>query len=360
MESFARLSSAIPQSAGWSVVILAAAAAAGLLAGLAAMLVLARMVRHTESRLDDLLAGRCRWPAALAAAGSACLLALPLAGLEEGALALLRHALALFLVAAVAWLLLRAVAAFREFVALRYPLDAAGDIRSRQVRTQVRVLVRVVVAVVVVLAVGAALMTFEPVRQLGASILASAGIAGIVAGIAAQRTLANLAAGIQIAVTQPIRLEDSVLVEGEWGWIEEITLTYVVVRIWDLRRLVLPIAYFVERPFQNWTRSSANLLGVVLLHVDYSADVEAVRGELRRILEASPLWDRRVWGLQVTDATERTIELRAVVSAASAGDAWNLRCEVREKLLAFLQRSRPSALPRLRVENTLSATDEHG
>ena len=179
--------------------------------------------------------------------------------------------------------------------------------------------------------------------------IASAGVAGIVVGFAAQKSLGTLLAGIQIALTQPVRIDDVVIVEGEWGRIEEITLTYVVVRIWDLRRLVVPITYFIEKPFQNWTRTSADILGSVFLHVDYGVPVDALRKELTRILEASPNWDRKVNVLQVTDAKERTLELRALASSSDASRSWDLRCEVREKLVAFVQANYPGSLPRLRA-----------
>jgi small-conductance mechanosensitive channel len=193
-------------------------------------------------------------------------------------------------------------------------------------------------------------MTFEKVRQLGAGILASAGIAGIIVGLAAQKSLGTLLAGIQIAIAQPIRLDDVVIVEGEWGRIEEITLTFVVVRIWDQRRLVLPITYFLDKPFQNWTRVSAELLGTIFLYVDYTVPVEALRQELQRIVESDERWDRRVVGLVVTNVSERTVELRALISAADSGRAWDLRCHVREKLVEFVRDNYPQALPRLRAE----------
>jgi small-conductance mechanosensitive channel len=193
-------------------------------------------------------------------------------------------------------------------------------------------------------------MLFEQVRGLGTSVLASAGVLGIVIGFAAQRTIANLFAGFQLALTQPIRIDDVVIVEGEWGRIEEITLTYVVVRIWDLRRLILPLSYFIERPFQNWTRREADILGTVFLYADYTIPVDALREELKRIAAQSPNWDGKVCGLQVTDATEQTIELRSLVSACDASKAWDLRCEVREKLIAFVQKNYPASLPKVRAE----------
>jgi small-conductance mechanosensitive channel len=193
-------------------------------------------------------------------------------------------------------------------------------------------------------------MTFPKVKQLGTAILASAGIIGIVVGMAAQRTIGAFIAGLQIAFTQPIRVDDVVIVENEWGRIEEITLTYVVVRIWDLRRLIVPVTYFIEKPFQNWTRVTADILGTVFLYVDYTVPIDSIREELHRVLKESQLWDGKVCVLQVTNTSERTVELRALMSAADASVAWSLRCEVREKLIDFIKTKYPQALPRLRAE----------
>jgi small-conductance mechanosensitive channel len=194
------------------------------------------------------------------------------------------------------------------------------------------------------------LMTFDRIRHVGVSILASAGMIGIILGFAAQRSIATLFAGLQIALTQPIRIDDAVIVEGEWGRVEEITLTYVVIKIWDLRRLVVPVTYFLEKPFQNWTRVSANLLGTVFLYVDYSVPVDEVRRELQAILKVSALWDGQVGGVQVTNSSERTLELRLLMSAADSSKIFDLRCEVREKVLAFLQQNHPGSLPRVRAD----------
>jgi small-conductance mechanosensitive channel len=195
-------------------------------------------------------------------------------------------------------------------------------------------------------------MTFPSVQAYGLSLFASAGAASVVVGLAARPLLTNLIAGLQIAVTQPIRLEDAVLLEGEWGWIEEITTTYVVVRLWDWRRMILPLSYFLEKPFQNWTRETGSLIGSVFVYVDYTVPVEAVRQKLTEIAQASPLWDGKVVSLQVSDAKERTLELRALISARNAPQTWDLRCEVREKLVAFLQREFPETLPTARVQVT--------
>jgi small-conductance mechanosensitive channel len=194
------------------------------------------------------------------------------------------------------------------------------------------------------------LMTFEKIRQLGTTILASAGLAGLIIGLAAQRTIGTFIAGLQIAFTQPIRVDDVVIVENEWGRIEEITLTYVVVKIWDLRRLIVPITYFIEKPFQNWTRSSADILGTVYIYVDYTVPVDAIREQLHKLLEKSQHWDHKVCVLQVTNTSEKAIELRALMSALDASTAWTLRCEIREKLLEFIKDKYPQALPRSRIE----------
>ena len=229
-------------------------------------------------------------------------------------------------------------------------MDVKDNLAMRKIQTQVRVLKKIAVTLIVIITAASMLTVFDSVRRLGTSILASAGVAGIIVGFAAQRSLATLVAGVQIAFTQPIRLDDVVIVEGEWGRIEEITLTYVVVRIWDLRRMVLPITYFIEKPFQNWTRVSADLIGSVFLYVDYTVQLRVLRSELDRILEASKLWDRKVKVLQVTDAKEQTLELRVLASAADSSSAWDLRCEIREQLVDYLQRNHPGSLPRMRAE----------
>jgi small-conductance mechanosensitive channel len=259
------------------------------------------------------------------------------------------NATSVLLIGVVAFVLLQVIDAASAIVLQQYRLDVRDNLRARAITTQVLVLKKVAITSVGLFTLASMLMVFGSVRQFGASILASAGIAGIIVGFAAQRSIATLLAGFQIALTQPIRVDDVVIVENEWGKVEDITLTYVVVRIWDLRRLVVPITYFIERPFQNWTRTSADILGTVFLSVDYSVPLDALRAELTRILEASPLWDRKVNVLQVTEAKERSVEVRVLVSAADASLAWDLRCDVREKLLTFLQRNYPASLPRVRA-----------
>jgi small-conductance mechanosensitive channel len=274
---------------------------------------------------------------------------LPFVRLPRQILTLLIHLVDLWIIGAAGWLLVRIVSVVRDLALSRYKLDEKDNLEARRVYTQIRVIQRILVVIILFVTLASMLLTFEKVRQIGVSLLASAGIIGIILGFAAQKTLGNLLAGIQIAFAQPIRLDDVVIVENEWGWVEEITLTYVVIRIWDLRRLIIPISYFIEKPFQNWTRISADLLGTVYLYADYTVPVEEIRRELFRILEKSEYWDGKVKGLQVTDATDRTVELRALMSAADSPTAWNLRCEVREELLAFIQEKYPEGLPQTRV-----------
>jgi small-conductance mechanosensitive channel len=275
---------------------------------------------------------------------------LPLMHLEPALVDFISQVLSVILIAAVAWFLIRLIYAVEETIDQHYRIDVRDNLQARRIQTQIEILRRVIIAIVLVLAAASILMTFDKVRQLGAGIMASAGIVGIIMGIAAQKSLATLIAGIQIAITQPIRLDDVVIVENEWGRIEEITLTYVVVRIWDKRRLVVPITYFLEKPFQNWTRVSADVLGTVYLYVDHSVPIEDLRQELHRILQDSPQWDQQVWGLQVTNVTEKTVELRALMGAPDASQAWDLRCAVREKLVEYVRNHHPQALPRLRAE----------
>ncbi len=254
------------------------------------------------------------------------------------------------MIVAIAWFLQRFLGLASRYVEARMvDGDAAG--RYRGVRTQMVVLRRVFEVVIFVVAAALLLIQFDIVRNVGVSLLASAGIAGLVIGLAAQKSLSGLLAGIQLSVTQPIRIGDSVVVEGEFGTVEEITLTYVVVRTWDLRRMVLPITHFLDKPFQNWSRGSSGILGSVMLQVDFTADVEAFRQELQGILqgEGKKWWDGKVQGLQVTDASDRTQTLRALVSAADPGACFDLRCLVRERLIAFLTRH-PQWLPVTRSE----------
>jgi len=307
-----------------------------------------QLARRTVSPLDDGFIKHCQGPLKIVFPLLALSLFLPLLSLPEDLLSPLRHLISVGVIVSVTWLLIRATKVLQDVLLVHFPIDERDNLRARKFHTQLQILRKTVVFVLALLAFAVVLMTFEKVRQLGTAILASAGIAGIVLGLATQRTISTVLAGLQIAITQPIRVDDVVIVENEWGRIEEITLTYVVVRIWDLRRLVVPVTYFIEKPFQNWTRVSADLLGSVFIYADYTLPVQRIREELHSILKASSLWDGRVWGLQVTGTTERALELRALMSASDASSAWDLRCDVREKLLEFIQKNYPESLPRIR------------
>ncbi|MGE5450681.1 MAG: mechanosensitive ion channel family protein [Acidobacteriota bacterium] len=261
-----------------------------------------------------------------------------------------RQILTVALVICMTWLLIQAVQAAGETVVALRPTNHLDNLAARRLQTQTRVITRAAISVIGLVGVAMALMTFPNIRHIGASLLASAGLAGIVAGLAARPLLGNLIAGLQIGLTQPIRLDDVVIIEGEWGTIEEITGTYVVVKIWDQRRLVVPLEWWTQHPFQNWTRQSSALTGTVFLWVDYRMPLQPLRDELNRICRHSLLWDRDVCLLQVTEAGEQAMQLRCLVSSADSSKNWDLRCEVREGLLAFVQAHYPQYLPRLRAE----------
>lgn len=262
----------------------------------------------------------------------------------------IRHITELALIGALAWLAIRCVAAITEATAILYPVNIADNLHARRIQTQFRVLGRTVIFLITLLSVAAALTTFPGVRQVGTGLLASAGVAGLAIGFAAKPVLGNLLAGLQIAITQPIRLDDVVIVEGEWGRIEEITGTYVVVQLWDQRRLVVPLQWFIEHPFQNWTRISSEIIGSVFIWVDYRMPIAPLRAEVARICDSSEKWDRRVCVTQVTDASERAIQVRILMSTTNSDRGWDLRCHLREELIAFVQREYPQYLPQLRIE----------
>lgn len=247
------------------------------------------------------------------------------------------------------YILIGVVKVLEDYIVHAYDLRKSDNLRERKIRTQLQFLRKLSISLIVVLVICAVLLSFESLRKIGTGLLTGVGVGGIIVGFAAQRSLGNFLAGLQIAFTQPIRIDDVLIVEGEWGRVEEITLTYVVVGIWDQRKLILPINYFIEKPFQNWTRTGSAILGTVFLYMDYSAPVEAIREEFFRIVEDHPLWDKRVKVLHVTNATERTMEIRLLISASSSGRAFDLRCDLREKMIAFIQKNYPDSLPRERV-----------
>jgi len=247
------------------------------------------------------------------------------------------------------WIVAGAVDMWAIVYMRSFNMAAEDNLVARKHITQTRILQRAAIILIGVVTVALALMTIGAVRQWGISLLASAGVVGIIAGLALQPVLKNLIAGIQIATAQPIRIDDAVIVEGEWGTVEEITSTYVVVKLWDWRRMILPLSYFIEKPFQNWTRETSRLIGTAMLYVDYEAPMDRLRAELERICRASPLWDGDVVNLQVTDITDRVAQVRCLASARSAPVAFDLRCEIREKMLAFMRDECPEALPQDRV-----------
>jgi small-conductance mechanosensitive channel len=261
-----------------------------------------------------------------------------------------RHFNGLLLIGATTWLLVKAINGFADGVLAQHPHDVEDNLHARRVLTQTRVLARTAMTMVLVAGGAMMLMTFPGARQVGASLLASAGVIGIVAGLAAKPVFSNLIAGLQIALAQPIRMDDVLVVEGEWGRVEEITGTFVVVKIWDDRRLILPLSYFIEKPFQNWTRKSSQLLGAVFVYVDYGMPVAPLRAEVERIVKGAPEWDGRFFNLQVTDATERSMQIRVLCTAGNSSLAFDLRCKVREGLIDFMQREFPQFLPKMRIE----------
>ncbi len=277
-------------------------------------------------------------------------IALPLLPYSESLLLGLRRLTETLDIIAFAWVLVKLTDVGRDLVRHKYAVDKADNIRERRLITQLQFLRKLTVVIIIFIAVSLILLSFDPVRKLGTGLLTSAGVAGVVVGFAAQTSLANLLAGLQIAFTQPIRLDDVLVVENEFGRVEEITLTYVVLKLWDNRRLILPLNYFIQNPFQNWTRTGSDLLATVYLYTDYTVPIEPLRKELDRILSKTDLWDKRVSVLQVTDSKERTLELRALMSAHNSGIAWDLRCHVREKLVSFIQLNYPEALPKTRSE----------
>lgn len=358
MDAIEQAASALQRALYWapdwaiSLIFFALAIGIAIFAHRIAFRLVTRLVRDMDLFWRSLVSrteGPTRLAAVVIALGIAATVA-PLSGLQTF---YVRHALLLIFIALVGWLAHTALHIWVTVYLRRFKLDAEDNLLARKHVTQTRILRRVAAALIFTVALSAALMTFDGVRQYGVSLLASAGAAGLVIGLALQPVLKNLIAGIQLAVTQPIRIDDALLVEGEWGNVEEITATYVVVRIWDWRRLILPLSYFIEQPFQNWTREGAGLIGTVMITLDYAVPVDAVRAKVEEIARQSPLWDGKVVNVQVTDFKQNAMEVRILVSAGNSGRAFDLRCEVREKLIAFLQEHHPEALPRLRAEIAL-------
>ncbi|HEY0219582.1 MAG TPA: mechanosensitive ion channel domain-containing protein [Afipia sp.] len=342
-------------------VITTALVSLGILIALIANVVIVNLMRRTfgaqHPRLRTLLTNS-KGPLRLGLIVLAMSLAVRVAPISEAAATIIGNVLNVAFIALLGWIATTGVQIFSQIYLFRFKLDAADNLLARKHVTQIGILTRAADILIFIMTLAAALMTFDQVRQYGVSLFASAGVAGLAIGLAARPLMSNLIAGVQIAVAQPIRLDDVVIVENEWGTIEEITTTYVVIKLWDWRRLVVPLSYFIEKPFQNWTRETSALIGSVFLYVDYTVPVDKLRKKLDEIARASALWDGQVVVLQVSDAKDNTIELRALVSARSAPEAWDLRCEVREKLIAYLQEYYPDALPRSR--QVLEASERRG
>ena len=309
-----------------------------------------RAARRNEGTLASRLIEKTRTLTRFVFLIAAVELTLPLISMPAVLDALVNRLVSLTLIGLFGWLVLNFVRVLTDARMARYDIDAEDNLEARKVATRMKVLRQGMALIIVLVTVAAMLMTFPSVRAIGMSLFASAGVAGIVIGFAARPVLSNLLAGLQIALTQPIRIGDAVIMEGEWGWIEEITSTYVVVKIWDWRRLVVPLTQIIEKPFQNWTRETASIIGSVTWHLDYTAPVAEMRVKLKEFLDESTLWDRDVQVLQVIDTSEETMELRALMSAKNSPVAWDLRCEIREKMISWLQTDHPNALPRRRAQ----------
>ena len=314
-------------------------------------------VTKSRSSLMLRVLRRIRAVARIVAVIFAIELTLPAVRLPEGWDILIDRIVTLMLIGTCGWLANQLVRSITDYRMSKYDLKAEDNLEARKVATRMKVLRQGMSMIILLVTVATMLMTFPSVRAIGVSLFASAGVAGIVIGFAARPVLSNLLAGIQIALTQPIRIDDAVIMEGEWGWIEEITATYVVVKIWDWRRLVVPLTQIIEKPFQNWTRENASIIGSVVWYLDYTAPVAAMREKLKEFLDESTLWDRDVQVLQVIDTTQETMQLRALMSAKNSPTAWDLRCEIREKMISWLQENHPGALPRRRGQIQMDQSD---
>jgi small-conductance mechanosensitive channel len=336
----------------WAVALLGLVSAAifALIVHAIAFRVVKRLLRRRQSGVAAAFVQRIRWPTRFILLAFFITAVLPTLRIAPEVSLLLQRIASLSLIAMVGWLAISVVNLGGDILTLRYNIEIADNLAARRVQTQLRILKRTVNIILLVATVSIMLMTIPQVREFGVSLFASAGIAGIAVGLAARPTLSNLIAGLQIALAQPIRIDDVVIVEKEWGRVEEITATYVVVRIWDQRRLVVPLSYFIEKPFQNWTRRSAEILGEVFWYLDYTAPIDAMRKKLDDFARASKHWDGKLALIQVTNSDRYTIEVRALVSAANSSGAWDLRCEVREKMIAYLREHHPECLPRMRQE----------
>lgn len=311
---------------------------------------LERYALHPKRVVEASLVRHGRGPSKLVFPLIGLLLAVPKLTAAPSVTNPIEHVIGLALIASIAWLVILAAEVFGDVLMSRHRIDVADNLAARRVQTRVLVLQKIFTILVVIVTAGIMFLTIPHVRAIGTSLLASAGLAGLVIGMAAKPTLGNLLAGIQVALTQPIRLGDAVIMENDWGWVEEITSTYVVMKTWDWRRWVLPLSYLIEKPYQVWTRTNAELIGIVRLYVDYTAPIDEMRKELDRIVHSTDRWRGQVCVLQVSHVTEHIMELRALADAKDSGTAWDLRCDIREKLIVFLQKNYPQCLPKTRME----------
>ena len=344
------VSSLIDGTPSWAILaaIVVGATVAALAVHRFVFFLLERKLRNADHFAWLLILRKTKGPAAFAAVMVALSLSLQLGPISGSAADVLTRLMQVAFIALFTWVAIVTTDIFGSIYLRRLRLDVEDNLLARKHVTQIRILKRAAVTIIALIGIASALMTFDQVRQLGVSLFASAGVAGLAIGLAARPLLTSLIAGVQIAMTQPIRIQDAVVVEGEFGAIEEITSTYVVVQLWDWRRMILPLNYFIEKPFQNWTREKSSIIGAVIIYVDYCADVGAIRRKLEEIVKTTTLWDGRVVNLQVTDVTEMSIQLRALASARTPAAAWDLRCLVREALIAFVSRELTSSLPRSR------------
>jgi len=337
---------------GVSIVALCVAILVSLFAHDTIFRIIARIRRKSPGEKHHLVAivQRLRHPARWVVIFAAIEAIIPLAPISNTYTNIALKTIAVLWCVALGWLLVAGIYMVEDLLLMRTDLSARDNLAARRLRTQLQVLRRVAITLCVIADIGLILSLFHNSRiwHYGAGLLASAGLASLVLATAAKSTASNLLAGLQIALTEPIRIDDVVIVQGEWGRIEEITTSYVVVAIWDQRRLIVPLTYFIEQPFQNWTRRTSDLLGTAFLYVDYSVPVDALRQEFTRVLESTPLWDRRVNSLQVTNLSEHTMELRCLASARNSSELFDLRCLVREKMIGFVQEYYPDAFPRTR------------
>jgi small-conductance mechanosensitive channel len=329
-------------------VTLAIAIGAALIVHRVAVTLMRRLATRTEGRADEMVVERIQPPMRwilVAVALSIVQRGLPL---EDSARALWQQVAGFVVPGLIGWLAIALIGALGDVMAIRHDISVADNLRARRRRTRMAILSRIATFVVIFLTICMMLLSIPGIRSVGVTLIASAGVAGLAVGAAAQPALKNLIAGIQLAFTEPVRIDDVLIIDGEWGRVEEIRLTYVVVRIWDDRRLIVPVAKFLEQSFQNWTRTTSELMGSVFLHLDHAADVPRIRARAEQLIAANKRWDRRFWNLQVTDAKEETIELRVLLTARDASLAFDLRCDIREQLLAFIAAEMPEALPRRR------------